>query len=146
MGPHNSVHMDPEGPDAGLWGGLVAQRECFFRAHRKTNKTRHCPSSHPKYLLSLTCSWTSNWKVIPEQLFFQMSHLEIQQKTNLVLFQSNTCPHIATHTCSGSIHFTQITSQTGITIIPTEERQMKLHSRTQPTLGPQQDNSYMKGQ
>lgn len=96
-----SVCMDSEGPDAGLGDGLFTQQECFFRGHRKTNETKHCPSFHPTYLLGLTCSWISNWKVIPEQLFLQMSHLEIQQKTNLVLFQSNTCPHIATYTCSG---------------------------------------------
>lgn len=111
--------MDPKGQMLGL-GSLSTQREYFFRGDSKTNKA--LPIASAQISARSYMFWTSNGRVIPEQLFLQKSNLEIQQKANLVLFQSNTAPHTATHTCPGSIHFTQITSQIGAAIVLTQRK------------------------
>lgn len=128
MGPHNPERAEQDIPApprctwilkarCWVWGACSHRGNTSSEATAK--QTRYCPSLQPRYLLGLTCSWTSNGRVIPEQLFLQKNNLEIQQKANLVLFQSNAAPHTATHTCPGSIHFTHITSQIGAAIILT---------------------------
>lgn len=77
------------------WEGLFTQGGLLQQGHR----------NQPTIFVGLTCPWTSNWNVVPEQLFLWETHLETQQKTNPVLFQSNT-PHTGTYPGS-----TQIISQ-----------------------------------